>query len=107
MTDQEGKPREKKPRSSREATTMATGNLEPIIVVPTTVVKPSSIAKPKKNGVPAGLWQACPGCNGMIYTKESEKRFNVCPECDHHFYVSASASPRCWTKARSRSGMRN
>ncbi len=73
---------------------MATGNLEPIIAVPTTVAAPvalgSPAAKPKKIGVPPGLWQSCPGCNGMIYTKEAEKRLNVCPDCDHHFYVSAT-----------------
>jgi acetyl-CoA carboxylase carboxyl transferase subunit beta len=43
----------------------------------------------QKRGVPEGLWQRCPGCQATIFKKEAEKRLNVCPECDHHFYVSA------------------
>ena len=31
----------------------------------------------------------CPQCKATIFRKESESRFNVCPECDHHFYVPA------------------
>ncbi len=42
-----------------------------------------------KRGVPEGLWLRCPGCNNAIFRKEAEKRQNVCPQCDHHFYVSA------------------
>jgi acetyl-CoA carboxylase carboxyl transferase subunit beta len=42
-----------------------------------------------KRGVPEGLWLRCPGCNNAIFRKEAEKRQNVCPLCDHHFYVSA------------------
>ncbi|HQU47203.1 MAG TPA: acetyl-CoA carboxylase, carboxyltransferase subunit beta [Pirellulales bacterium] len=45
----------------------------------------------KKRGVPEGLWQRCPGCQGMVFRKEVDKRLGVCPEpgCDYHFYVSA------------------
>jgi len=43
----------------------------------------------KKRGVPEGLWQRCPGCQGIIFRKEAEKRLGVCPECDCHWYVSA------------------
>jgi acetyl-CoA carboxylase carboxyl transferase subunit beta len=45
--------------------------------------------KRPKRGVPEGLWQRCPGCQAAIFRKEAEKRLNVCPECDYHFYVSA------------------
>jgi len=45
--------------------------------------------KRQKRGVPEGLWQRCPGCHNAIYRKEAEKRLNVCPECDYHFYTSA------------------
>ena len=47
------------------------------------------MSKRPKRGVPEGLWLRCPGCNNAIYRKEAEKRQNVCPQCDHHFYVSA------------------
>lgn len=42
-----------------------------------------------KRGVPEGLWRRCPGCQGMIFRQEAEKRLGVCPECDYHWYVSA------------------
>jgi acetyl-CoA carboxylase carboxyl transferase subunit beta len=45
--------------------------------------------KRTKRGVPEGLWIRCPGCKGSIYRKEAEKLLNVCPQCEHHFYVSA------------------
>ncbi len=45
---------------------------------------------PRKRGVPEGLWLKCPGCGGSIYKKEVQQRLNVCPKCEHHFYVSAS-----------------
>jgi acetyl-CoA carboxylase carboxyl transferase subunit beta len=43
----------------------------------------------KKRGVPEGLWIKCPDCSSPLYKKEVVKRLNVCPKCDHHFYVSA------------------
>lgn len=43
-----------------------------------------------KRGVPEGLWIRCPRCKATIFRKEAESRFNVCPECDYHFYLPAS-----------------
>ncbi|WP_164104044.1 acetyl-CoA carboxylase, carboxyltransferase subunit beta [Candidatus Laterigemmans baculatus] len=48
-----------------------------------------SATSPKKRGVPEGLWIKCPGCSASVYRKEVERRANVCPKCEHHFYVSA------------------
>lgn len=42
-----------------------------------------------KRGIPEGLWLRCPQCKATIFRKEVEARLNVCPDCDHHFYVSA------------------
>jgi acetyl-CoA carboxylase carboxyl transferase subunit beta len=42
-----------------------------------------------KRGVPEGLWLRCPQCKATIFRKEAEARFNVCPECDYHFYLKA------------------
>jgi acetyl-CoA carboxylase carboxyl transferase subunit beta len=42
-----------------------------------------------KRGVPEGLWIRCPRCKATVFRKEAEARFNVCPECDHHFYLPA------------------
>jgi len=47
------------------------------------------MGKRQKRGVPEGLWLRCPGCNNAIFRPEAEKRQNVCPQCDYHFYVSA------------------
>lgn len=44
--------------------------------------------KRQKRGVPEGLWIRCDGCKATVYKKEVEKQLNVCPECQHHFYVS-------------------
>src|ERR1700682_3594610 len=48
-----------------------------------------SMADRPKRGAPEGLWIRCPQCKATIFRKEAESRFNVCPECDYHFYVAA------------------
>lgn len=44
---------------------------------------------PKKRGVPEGVWLKCAGCGASVYKKEVAQLLNVCPKCEHHFYVSA------------------
>jgi len=46
--------------------------------------------KRPKRGVPEGLWIRCPGCQATIFRKQAEELSGVCPECEYHFYVSAS-----------------
>jgi len=48
----------------------------------------------RKRGVPEGLWIRCDGCNATVFRKQVEKELGVCPECEHHFYVSADARIR-------------
>jgi acetyl-CoA carboxylase carboxyl transferase subunit beta len=48
----------------------------------------ATVGRPKR-GVPEGLWIRCPQCKATIFRKEAESRFNVCPECNHHFYLPA------------------
>jgi len=43
-----------------------------------------------KRGVPEGLWIPCQGCGATVYRKQVADNLEVCPECDHHFYVPAS-----------------
>jgi acetyl-CoA carboxylase carboxyl transferase subunit beta len=43
-----------------------------------------------KRGVPEGMWIRCPQCKATIFRKEMERRLNVCPECDYHFYLPAA-----------------
>ena len=47
-------------------------------------------ATPKKVKIPEGLWVKCDNCKEIIYRKEVEKNFKVCPKCDYHFRISAS-----------------
>lgn len=47
-------------------------------------------APPKKVKIPEGLWVKCDNCKEIIYRKEVERNFKVCPKCDYHFRISAS-----------------
>lgn len=49
-----------------------------------TDVKPA-----KRTAIPEGLWLRCPGCGQIIYRKQMEANLHVCPECNHHFRISA------------------
>lgn len=40
--------------------------------------------------MPEGLWLRCPGCEHMLYKSTVEKCLNVCPDCNHHFRISAA-----------------
>src|SRR4051794_23380799 len=44
---------------------------------------------PKKDGIPEGLWLRCPECGDMLFKKVVEEALNVCPNCQHHFRISA------------------
>ena len=39
--------------------------------------------------MPANRWAKCPRCAAFIYNKRLEKNLKVCPECTHHFRLSA------------------
>jgi len=39
--------------------------------------------------VPEGLWVKCGGCNEILQTKILKEKLQVCPECNHHFRMSA------------------
>jgi acetyl-CoA carboxylase carboxyl transferase subunit beta len=43
----------------------------------------------KKRGVPEGLWVRCEACEGTVFRKQIEQALGLCPDCGHHFYVSA------------------
>jgi acetyl-CoA carboxylase carboxyl transferase subunit beta len=52
--------------------------------------KLTSEASAKKVKIPEGLWVKCDNCKEIIYRKEVEKNFKVCPKCDYHFRITAS-----------------
>jgi len=43
--------------------------------------------EPKR--VPEGVWMRCDGCGATLFRKQVVENLNVCPECDHHFPISA------------------
>jgi hypothetical protein len=43
--------------------------------------------EPKK--VPEGVFMRCDGCKATLFRKRVIENLNVCPECDHHFSISA------------------
>ena len=36
-----------------------------------------------------GLWLKCEGCRSIVWKKDLEANFNVCPRCHHHYRISA------------------
>jgi acetyl-CoA carboxylase carboxyl transferase subunit beta len=50
---------------------------------------PTEPVSPKGAGIPEGLWLRCDGCGKMLFRKVVEEQLNVCPECQHHFRISA------------------
>lgn len=44
----------------------------------------------KKVKIPEGLWIKCDNCKEIIYRKEVEKNYKICPKCEYHFRITAS-----------------
>lgn len=42
-----------------------------------------------KKTVPEGVWIRCSECSSMLFRKAVENNLWVCPECNHHFRISA------------------
>jgi len=43
----------------------------------------------KKRGVPEGLWVRCDACKNTVFRKLIDQNFGLCPDCGHHFYITA------------------
>jgi acetyl-CoA carboxylase carboxyl transferase subunit beta len=50
---------------------------------------PTEPPKKEKDGIPEGLWLRCPDCGDMLFRKVVDEAMNVCPNCQHHFRISA------------------
>ncbi len=42
-----------------------------------------------KKAIPAGVWTKCNKCEQIIYNKELEENFKICPKCGAHFRLNA------------------
>ncbi len=51
---------------------------------------PTDPVKKEKEGIPEGLWMRCPDCGDMLFRKVVEEALSVCPNCQHHFRLSAA-----------------
>jgi acetyl-CoA carboxylase carboxyl transferase subunit beta len=47
--------------------------------------------RPRKDAYPPDLWTKCPSCSEMLFNKTLDKADRVCPNCGHHFRLSAKA----------------
>ncbi|MDX1711063.1 MAG: acetyl-CoA carboxylase, carboxyltransferase subunit beta [Rhodovibrionaceae bacterium] len=55
----------------------------------TNYVRPKIRALVQKQDVPENLWDKCPSCSQMIFHRELEANYNVCPHCSHHLRIDA------------------
>jgi len=49
--------------------------------------KKETLKPSEKKELPDGLWVKCDNCGEIIYKKELEKKYYVCPKCDYHFRI--------------------
>ena len=42
-----------------------------------------------KKHIPEGVWTKCDKCEQIIYNKELEENFKICPKCGAHFRINA------------------
>jgi len=45
----------------------------------------------RRDSYPPDLWTKCPSCEELLFNKQLDKQHRVCPNCGHHFRLSASA----------------
>lgn len=43
----------------------------------------------QKRELAADVWEKCDGCGEILYSRRLEENLRVCPECGHHFRISA------------------
>lgn len=43
----------------------------------------------KQVQVPQGLYAKCKGCSAILYNKELDKNYKVCPKCGYHYQLAA------------------
>ncbi len=55
----------------------------------TNYVRPKIRALVRKTDVPDNLWDKCPQCAKMIFHRDLEANFRVCPHCGHHMRLAA------------------
>src|SRR4030081_2146588 len=49
----------------------------------------SSSSSRSKKQIPEGVWTKCDKCEQIIFNKELEENFKICPKCGGHFRLNA------------------
>lgn len=47
------------------------------------------LSRGQRTDTPDGLWIKCEECQEIILTREFQANQNVCPKCNHHYYIGA------------------
>ena len=50
----------------------------------TSYVRPKLQSLVGAKEIPDNLWEKCPSCGAMVYHRELEQNFRICPQCNHH-----------------------
>lgn len=53
--------------------------------------KPKQKLVSQKRELPGGVWDKCDGCGEILYTARLEENLHVCPDCGHHFRITAES----------------
>lgn len=56
---------------------------------------------PKKKEIPEGLWEKCKKCDEIIFTKQKEAEWCLCPKCGFHYPLPADRRIELLTDAGS------
>lgn len=51
--------------------------------------KPKEPVLEKPSRVPEGLWIKCDGCQQIVWQKEVDRNYSICPKCNYHFRIGA------------------
>ena len=54
----------------------------------TSYVRPKLQSLVGTKEIPDNLWEKCPSCGAMIYHRELEQNFRICPQCNHHMRLA-------------------
>jgi acetyl-CoA carboxylase carboxyl transferase subunit beta len=49
----------------------------------------NGLTRQEKKEIPDGLWSKCQACGEIIYTRQLEQNYWVCPNCKYHFRISS------------------
>ncbi len=56
-----------------------------------TRIRPRLTGFMQRRETPDNLWHKCRACDAMVYTKELDENFGVCPKCGHHERIGPAA----------------